>query len=826
MAVLTAGSSGSYSSMTSAIAAASAGDTIQLVSNLFGANAYAKIDKSGITVDLGGFTLDGTDTYPLGNLAKVCGNGPGEPCEGYCESVGHAWGGLVEIRPGVQDVIVQNGLVARSRGVGINLYQCSNSQVLNLDITQCRHSSYRDLECDMILVDGGEHYNNVTYMPCWRPSSLINFPGHFATRRSTNVTVRNMDIHDAWGSGIIIFGSRYVIVEDNKVYSHWRGAINLSAAWDSIVRRNLCIDSLDYGDGSYGGILSFPEKEEIQKTSERNIVENNIVVGFNHSIWFGAEGNFADTGTATKDYIVRNNHLLFPRDTVWRITKTIDNAQFYNNLCVQHPSQSAVILERVTNGAQTITSDYNLYDGFTASGDADIDGPNDIFGAAGLVDQVSPYTVNDTTARYMITAASAAYNAGSMTGVMAAAEDYFGNTRPYGATIDIGAHELGATIDETPPNINCPNTLLSNGEFDSGLTNWFAQNMSIATTINGIAELQGPSTFNQFYQNGISVTGGQSYVLRFVAKKAADSVASTMNLRLLQDASPNANLGLDDSVTLSSTYDIYEYTFIANATEANARLRFRLNDVHVYISEICLEAVVGGINAVIGLTSNTAEVGQDIDFISESTSTSGIDTYTWNFGDGSTATGAQVSHNYSSAGTYTVTLTVTGADGTSSATTTVVISDAVVGPEAISVAEKFAQNSAGYVTQQTSHPQLALELLPPGANNALGQYAFSFNVYTGIGQIKDIGCDDRTLYFNIDTGDYKVVDCAGTTVRSGNDARLSAYGMLHPVHNEYGPGTRGSGYWNWAQARFALSNSAYTAQSWTQFMQDQTEVLL
>jgi gliding motility-associated-like protein len=60
------------------------------------------------------------------------------------------------------------------------------------------------------------------------------------------------------------------------------------------------------------------------------------------------------------------------------------------------------------------------------------------------------------------------------------------------------------------------------------------------------------------------------------------------------------------------------------------------------------------------ITSNSACVGEQIDFEDVSITSSGvISNYSWNFGDGNTATGANVSHTYNTSGTFDVTLEIT-----------------------------------------------------------------------------------------------------------------------------------------------------------------------
>ena len=87
----------------------------------------------------------------------------------------------------------------------------------------------------------------------------------------------------------------------------------------------------------------------------------------------------------------------------------------------------------------------------------------------------------------------------------------------------------------------------------------------------------------------------------------------------------------------------------------------------------------GTIEAAFSLSPTGGEAPVTIVGTNASTSTNGITSYLWNWGDGSTSATANASHAYTTPGTYTVTLTVTGPDGTDSATQQVVITAAGTG---------------------------------------------------------------------------------------------------------------------------------------------------
>jgi PKD repeat protein len=111
----------------------------------------------------------------------------------------------------------------------------------------------------------------------------------------------------------------------------------------------------------------------------------------------------------------------------------------------------------------------------------------------------------------------------------------------------------------------------------------------------------------------------------------------------------------------------------------------------------------------------SAPAGQPISFLD--TSTGGVTSRLWSFGDGATSTASSVTHTYASGGTYPMSLTVTNASGSASAGATFVITGSVTAPVASFFTEpscagstcsvlagqavKFTDNSTGFVSERT-----------------------------------------------------------------------------------------------------------------------------
>lgn len=395
----------------------------------------------------------------------------------------------------------------------------------------------------------------------------------------------------------------------------------------------------------------------------------------------------------------------------------------------------------------------------------------------------------------------------------------FGNNNSNFAEVD------PAQAGEPPPTV-CAGNIITNGDFAGGATGWTATSDGAGAVVSGeyhVSGTIGQTPFNQLHQAGISLTLGQAYRVSFKARNAT-LATDTLRLSAILDDTPFTQLGLNNTFTITNTADDYATTFVATATTTNARFRFTFDEGDFYIDNVCLETTTATIEAEFEVSTTTPLAGSPVVFDNTSFATNGITGYLWEFGDGDTATTTDATHTYATAGTYSVKLTITGPDGTDTFTKAVVVGSVIV-TTLLSTAERFLMNGAGTVTQISSHPQIALRLLPP-TSNALGEYAFSFNVFSGVGQIKDLCCDCRTLYFNIDTGAYRIVDCAGTVTASGSDSILAIYGAKHPLSLDYSGTARGQAYWEWAQARYAGDNTGYTAQAWPSSLQAQMDTMI
>lgn len=349
----------------------------------------------------------------------------------------------------------------------------------------------------------------------------------------------------------------------------------------------------------------------------------------------------------------------------------------------------------------------------------------------------------------------------------------------------------------------CAGNLLGNGNFSSGdFTDWDyvsngVANFSVGTN-EAIIDVDNASDNTQLYQQGFSVTAGQAYTLSFKGKASSAGATAGVNIRL--ENSPYTNLGLEETQTFTTSHQPYSYTFNAlqNSTDLRFQVVFESNVIYTLTDFCLIEETAGAITASASATPLTGAAPIQVTFDgSGSSATNGITSYAWDFGNGDSDTGATPTYTYAATGTYTVTLTVTGPDGTDVDTLQVTVtgSSGSLPP----TTGKLVMDTNGTVTLLSSHPSWA-DVFPTLGANLAGTIHVSLNVFSGYGQGFE-PCTGAVCQFNIDTGNYRIVECDNTTVlATGTDARLAKYGTAFTFEPTSSITVRGQAYWNWYQA--------------------------
>lgn len=354
---------------------------------------------------------------------------------------------------------------------------------------------------------------------------------------------------------------------------------------------------------------------------------------------------------------------------------------------------------------------------------------------------------------------------------------------------------------------SCNNSILVNGDFSSGQSPWTFSNPIGIHTVQVNSNVLEVSidvlgTYAQLYQFNLPITSSTNMILEFDAW--LDSGTSNLDVALLQHLSPYSNLGLNQTVSLTSSPPASPFSipFTTTGSTTNGRLRFTFNADEVgktvYFDNICL-SIASELNVSFTTNVNTGAKPLTVNFTDTSTSSVNITNWLWDFGDGSPTSVIQnPTHIYTTAGTYTATLVATDANGDSfsaSKTITVIEQDTSLP----NTSGSFVINSFGTVTQLGAHPSW-IDVFTAIGENKLGQILLSYNIFSGLGEaIEPI--TDVIIQFNIDTGNYIEIDENNTIISAGNDTRLMKYGAAHPIPSGIGILSRGQGYWDWWQAQ-------------------------
>lgn len=219
---------------------------------------------------------------------------------------------------------------------------------------------------------------------------------------------------------------------------------------------------------------------------------------------------------------------------------------------------------------------------------------------------------------------------------------------------------------------SCPGNLLTSGTFASA-TGWSWSGAS-GTGVSGGEGLLIAQTIVpvKFWQEGLTITSGEDYNLSFWLR-ANLNVSVTVTV----ENDSGGNLGLTQTLNVSSNYVEYNFPFTASGSHANARVQFTLNTANatLRIEDACL---LGSsfIHADFSAYPTGGPVGTSILFNDLTTSNNPVTTRVWEYssnnGSSWTAFGAGAaspSQVFSTIGTYLVRLTATSSSGTDTSDT-------------------------------------------------------------------------------------------------------------------------------------------------------------
>jgi hypothetical protein len=324
------------------------------------------------------------------------------------------------------------------------------------------------------------------------------------------------------------------------------------------------------------------------------VVNNTVLNSGSGGMTFGdgdapSNGNSLFDNSIVANNITVNNTGFGIREYAYSGQNTIGaNNQFLNNLVYGNSSSGFSLLNRNT-AQHTLATD----------------------------PQFVNYQANGTGG-YHLQASSPAIDTGTSIG--APSTDYSGNPRPQGAGDDIGAYEyvvagtptqsstpistplpMATQLPLTPAPISSSN-MLQNGSFEQGSSPWRFQTDGYATFIVSSraaesgsygAQINLPHSDRcdcavQLYQRSAALTAGHRYTLTFSAKA---SVVRSVRPAVSHAVSPWTNY-LNQSVTLSTSWQQFTLTFTAPTSDSRAEVIFNLGNATgtVWIDNIDLSS--------------------------------------------------------------------------------------------------------------------------------------------------------------------------------------------------------------------------------------------
>ena len=141
----------------------------------------------------------------------------------------------------------------------------------------------------------------------------------------------------------------------------------------------------------------------------------------------------------------------------------------------------------------------------------------------------------------------------------------------------------------------CANNILTNGDFATNdYTGWSKYTNGTvswsASTGASVVNITSSSSNTQLYQYHFPVTSGEQYGVSFTI---SSDVPSTVSVLFHRHTSPYNNVGLNESIDVTSTPTRHSFTFPITRTESNCRFRFTFTGYNrvITIDDVCLGPV-------------------------------------------------------------------------------------------------------------------------------------------------------------------------------------------------------------------------------------------
>ena len=271
---------------------------------------------------------------------------------------------------------------------------------------------------------------------------------------------------------------------------------------------------------------------------------------------------------------------------------------------------------------------------------------------------------------------------------------YGNNVVPSGSNVDYVDCTLGGanwcfvfSCNTDPCQIS---TLLTNDDFESSYGNWndggsdSSRETDFACDGSYKVRLRDDSSSSNITSDTYNLTSYDKITIAFQYYVKSFENNEDWFLEFSSDNGSNwttiEQYVVDDDFTEWTCYDETITILASNQTfNSQNKLRFRCDaskdDDQLYIDNITVSGI-DSLNPAASFTSSAFSVypNQEINF-TNNTSGNG-NSYSWDFGDGSsTSTLTSPSHQYTTTGTYTVTLTATNSCGSSTATTTIEVTN-------------------------------------------------------------------------------------------------------------------------------------------------------